>query len=172
MSGGIDLEAEGLCRHAPPGQRFALALPRDWHVHLDSYTDVPLVGVTPEPDAWGFRTNVVVTVERLDQGTTVESWQASADQVLPTTLNDYLLLDLQPAPIGEHTGLRRLAHHDAGGRAVTMEQWTVLDAGCGFTLTASTSTLAYPAVADRFAQIAETFGVAADLTPSQAKSGG
>lgn len=170
MSGGIELGAEELRPHAPSGQRFSLGLPQDWQVLLDSHPGVPFVGVAPEPDAWGFRTNVVVTVERLDHGTTLEFWQAGADQALPTTPTDYLLLDLQPVPVGELAGLRRLAHHDAGGRAVTMEQWTVLDARCGFTITASASTLAYPVVADRFAQIAGTFQIEANLTDSQVDS--
>lgn len=170
MVSGIEPDADGFRRQVCLEHGFAVGLPAGWEVYLDTYPGVALVGLAPQADEWGFRTNVVVTVERLEAGTTLETWQANADQLLPQTLAEYLLLDLEQVQVGEHRGIRRLAHHAADGRAVTMEQWTVLEAGGGFSLTASTSTLGCPALAGRLAEIAGTFGIDIDLMASQTDS--
>jgi hypothetical protein len=162
---GIEPDADApLIEHRHPGHGFAISLPAGWQVHLDEPEGVALLGVEPEPDPWGFRTNVVVTVEDLNDEVTLAGWQAGATALLPETLSDYLLLDLQAGHVGAHAGLRRLAHHDADGRAVTMEQWATIDGARGFTLTASVSTLAYPGVSVRLAAIAGTFQLRAHPT--------
>lgn len=148
---------------APPRTRhadsrgFSLELPTDWQVHVDPQPDLALVAIAPEPDPWGFRSNVVVTVERLDRGITLQSWQDGAEATLPEVLVDFLLIDRQDVYAGERAGICRLAHHDAGGRAITMQQWACLAERHGCTVTASVSTLAFPQLADELAAIGESF---------------
>lgn len=146
---------------------FAVTVPGEWTVTVDPERGLALVALEPEPDPWGFRTNVVVTVEPLDAGMTLRAWQDGAEAQLPEALRDYLPLDSEPVRVGGQAGLRRLAHHDGQGRAMTMEQWTVACGRRGYTLTASVSTLAYPSAADQLAEIAATFRVGPDLTQSQ-----
>lgn len=146
---------------------FAVAVPAEWTVQVDPEPGLALVALEGAPDPWGFRTNVVVTVEPLDAGMTLRAWQDGADLQLPEALRDYLPLDAEPVRVGEQAGLRRLAHHDAQGRAVTMEQWTVAAGRRGYTLTATVSTLAYPTAADQLADIGATFRVGPDLTEGQ-----
>lgn len=163
MPTGIEPDADApLIRHRHPGHGFAISLPPEWQVRLDEPDGVALLGIEPEPDPWGFRTNVVVTVENLGAEVMLPDWQAAATELLPQTLTDYLLLDLQAGHVGEQPALRRLAHHDADGRAVTMEQWATIEGSRGFTLTASVSTLAYPGVSQRLAAMATTFRIQVD----------
>jgi hypothetical protein len=170
---GIEPDADRpLVEHRHPEHRTAISLPPTWTVRLDEPEGVALLGIETETDPWGFRTNLVITVENLDRGTNLHSWQAGATKLLPEALTDFLLLDLQPANVGECPGLRRLAHHDADGRAVTMEQWATIDGDRGLTLTASVSTLAYAGLAGQLAAIAGTFRVAAHLTQSQTADDG
>jgi hypothetical protein len=75
--------------------------------------------------------------------------------VLPRALGDYLLVDLERVEIDGHPGGRRLAHHvDEAGRALTLEQWFVLDGDRGWTLTATVDTLRYDELADTCATAA------------------
>jgi hypothetical protein len=170
---GIEPDANAsLVGHRHPGHGFAISLPDGWQVRLDEPAGVALLGVEPEADPWGFRTNVVVTVEDLNDEVTLAGWQAGATALLPETLTDYLLLDLQSGHVGERAGLRRLAHHDADGRAVTMEQWATIEGARGFTLTASVSTLDYPGVSVRLAAIARTFQIRTHPTRRQIDTDG
>lgn len=150
-------EAPSWTRHEDP-RGFAVSLPPDWQMLVDPRADVALAGLHPEVDPWGFRTNVLVTLDDLDRGMTVQAWQAGADKLLPTVMVDYLLLDRQDVHVGPRAGVRRLAHHASDGHSLTMEQWAVIDGRRGFTLTATVSTLAYPRLADLLAQLAATFG--------------
>lgn len=148
-----------LSEHRHPRVPFAVALPTPWKITVDPRADVALLGIAPEADAWGFRTNVVVTVDELDRGMTLRSWQGGANNLLPNVLVDYLLLDLEHVHVGDRAGVRRLAHHNAGGRAVTMEQWATTATGRGYTLTVSVSTFAYPSLSDELNAIGLSFRV-------------
>ena len=100
-----------------------------------------------------FRANVVLTCDDLG-GLTFRDWQVASDEVLPTMLQDYLLVDLERLEIDGAPGGRRLAHHvDGTGRALTMEQWFVAGAGFGWTVTATVETWSYDAVADGLAEV-------------------
>ncbi|MGQ0465028.1 MAG: hypothetical protein ACT4QG_06870 [Sporichthyaceae bacterium] len=140
---------------------FAFDVPGSWEVRVDPRADVAVVALDPVVDDWGFRTNVLVTLDQVDRGMTLAAWQEGAEKMLGGVLQEYLLLDLEDVHVGERAGIRRLAHHNAEGRAITMEQWTVLDGRRGFTLTASVSTLAYPRVAPTLARIGDTLRVGA-----------
>lgn len=138
---------------------FSVDLPEAWEVRVDPRADVAVVALDPVVDDWGFRTNVLVTLDQLDRGLTLAAWQEGAERMLGEVLEEYLLLDLEDVHIGQRAGIRRLAHHNAEGRAITMEQWTVLDGRRGFTLTASVSTLAYPRVTATLARIGDSLRV-------------
>jgi hypothetical protein len=105
-----------------------------------------------QPDR--FRANLVLTCDALG-GLTFRDWQTASDEVLPTQLQDYLLVDLERLEIDGRPGGRRLAHHvDQAARALTMEQWFVAGADLGWTLTATVETWSYDALADELAGIA------------------
>ncbi|MBL0749815.1 hypothetical protein [Nocardioides baculatus] len=101
-----------------------------------------------------FRANLVLTRDDLG-GLTFRDWQVGSDEVLPTMLRDYLLLDLERIDVDGQPGGRRLAHHvDGKARALTMEQWFVADGDRGWTLTATVETWSYDALADELAAVA------------------
>lgn len=140
-----------------PVEGFALPLPAAWERAEDPRPDVSLIAIEPE-HAGRFRANVVVTIERLAAGVDVDAWQAGADELLDRALHGYLLLDRERLHVHGRVVIRRLAHHareETG--AITMEQWTTVHDGRGFTLTASAGTLEYDALADAFVGIADGF---------------
>lgn len=101
-----------------------------------------------------FRANLVLTCDALG-GLTFRDWQVASDEVLPTMLQDYVLVDLERLELDGRTGGRRLAHHvDQAARALTMEQWFVADDDLGWTLTATVETWFYDGLADELAAIA------------------
>jgi hypothetical protein len=140
-----------------PAAGFTLPLPASWELAEDPRSDVALIAVEPEHPG-PFRANVVVTVERLPAGLDVDAWQANADELLGRALRGYLLLDRERQHVDGRIVLRRLAHHSREeSGAITMEQWTTIHDGMGFTLTASAGTLEYDALAETFAGIAAGF---------------
>lgn len=101
-----------------------------------------------------FRANLVLTCDAL-AGLTFRDWQVASDEVLPTMLQDYVLVDLERLELDGRTGGRRLAHHvDQAARALTMEQWFVANDDLGWTLTATVETWFYDGLADELAGIA------------------
>lgn len=131
---------------APGG--FTIPLPEDW-VSVEPPPGALLVALEPS-DGERFRANVVVT--RDDVGEMgLHDWQAGTDRLLPGSLQDYLLIDLELLEVAGRAGVRRLAHHTAstaalGPQAVTMEQWATLVDGTGWTVTLTVPTLRYPAL--------------------------
>ena len=104
-----------------------------------------------------FRANLVLTCDALG-GLTFRDWQVASDEVLPTMLQDYLLIDLERLEVDGRPGGRRLAHHvDHAARALTMEQWFVAGDDLGWTLTATVETWSYDGVADELAGIAASW---------------
>lgn len=102
----------------------------------------------PEEPLDLFRPNLVLTCDDVT-GTSFRDWQVATDSLLPRSLTDYLLIDLERIEIDGHPGGRRLAHHvDAAGRALTMEQWFTLHDDRGWTLTATIDTWRYDELAD------------------------
>lgn len=147
----------GVVAYRHPTAGFALPLPAEWERVEDPEPGVALIAIEPER-ARGFRANLVVTVERLPAGLDVEGWQASAEDLLAGSLRGYLLLDRERLELDGRAVVRRLAHHARPDTvSITMEQWTVVDDGRGFTLTASAGTLEYDGLAEVFGGIAEGF---------------
>src|SRR5690606_24603598 len=75
-----------------PGLGFRLPLPAGWELLEDPRPGVSLVAAAPErPDV--FRANLVVSIEAVNPGLDLETWQAEATAMLPGLLEDCLLLD-------------------------------------------------------------------------------
>ena len=130
--------------------------PRGWDTLSEPLPATLWVAVEPQdPDAPDlFRGNLVLTCDDVAE-TTFSDWQRATDGILPRSLADYLLVDLEKLEIDGHPGGRRLAHHvDGAGRALTMEQWFTLDQDRGWSLTATVDTWFYDAVADDLAATA------------------
>lgn len=107
--------------------------------------------------AGAFRGNLVLTSDALGS-LTFRDWQVASDQVLPTMLQDYVLVDLERIELDGRPGGRRLAHHvDQAARALTMEQWFVADGDRGWTLTATVETWFYDGLADELAEVAASW---------------
>lgn len=118
----------------------SIAVPDTWTTHL-AVRGVPLTAVDDGP---GFRTNAVLTYSRLPDGMGFEDWQRTSDQLLPSTLHDFLLLDLERLDVAGRPGARRLAHHASKeNESLTMEQWVTLVGSTGITLTLTCATLRY-----------------------------
>ena len=105
----------------------------------------------------------MVVTEQPTGGLGFRDWQTGTEELLPRTLPDYLLVDLERLEVDGRPAGRRLAHHAGpGGEALTMEQWFVLVDGVGHTLTATVETWRYDELADSLA------GVAASWRPTGA----
>ncbi len=151
--------ADDPVRFQHPVAGFTLALPPGWEGVRDPQPGVGMIALEP-PDLGGFRTNLVVTVEDVG-GLSFEDWQLGCDELLPRTLQDYQLLDLERLDGEAGPGVRRLAQHSAGGTCwVTLEQWVVLVGSTGVTLSATVETARYDAAADELATIAASLDVA------------
>lgn len=145
-----------------PAGGFSLGVPSDWDLAEYPYPGVAVLLRAPQT-ASEFRTNALVTVDTLEAGMTLRDWQGGADALLPQSLNDYFLIDLEHVDLHGVAGVRRLAHHTApGGHAVTMEQWAVLAGSTGYTLTASVATLDYLAHLETLSAVAAAFRIHAN----------
>jgi hypothetical protein len=139
-----------------PTVGFTIALPAGWEL-TDDVPGVALIAVEPARDGW-FRSNVVVTVEHLATGVALEQWASAADGLLERALNRLLWLDDELVEIDGRQARRTLSHHTLPeNHAVTMEQWALVEACSGYTLTASAGTVDYDLLADVFEEIAGRF---------------
>ncbi len=84
---------------------------------------------------------------------------ALADASLATQareLSAFRTIDRATATLAGGEAVRTLAHHEVAEVAVTLEEWRLVAAGSGYTVTASCWTLDYPSVADAFTAAAES----------------
>lgn len=140
-----------------PGAGFRMPVPPGWERMEDPQESVALITVEPV-GAVDFRANMVVTLESLPPGWDLDRWQLEAEAALPGQLPNLTVLDRERLATGARPVLRRLAHYAADTTgSVTMEQWTTVAEGIGYTLTASTATLSYDSLADVFAEMAHRF---------------
>ena len=133
--------------------------PPGWTPADDRPRGVAAVAVEPpDPDRPGrFRGNLVLT-ESTTGGLSFSDWQNGTDELLPRTLDGYLLVDLERLDLGGRPAGRRLAHHTGpGGQALTMEQWFTQIDDVGHTLTATVETIRYDALADALATCAASW---------------
>jgi hypothetical protein len=99
----------------------------------------------------------VVTIEQLPVDMDLDGCVEAGLGQLEPALQRWLLLDLEQTEIGGRPAHRTLGHHLTEMGAVTMEQWTLVEAALGYTLTASVGTLEYDDLADLFATMAAGF---------------
>ncbi|MGQ0630723.1 MAG: hypothetical protein ACT4P1_06740 [Sporichthyaceae bacterium] len=142
-------------RFHDPFNRFSLPIPPGWEIHGEPRVTLPVLMTAPDDGGGeGPQANILVTVSELPAAMTFRDWQLGTDQLLGQTLDEYLLLDLEHVSLGGHPGVRRLGCHNAGGRAVTMEQWAAAVGTRGLAVTATVSTGVYDAFADDLSAIA------------------
>jgi hypothetical protein len=140
-------------RHPTAG--FTVPLPIAWE-RVEDTEGVALIARELERFPW-FRANLVVTVEQLPGDMDLARWVEAGLGQLERALQRWLLLDLEQTEIGGRPAHRTLGHHLTEMGAVTMEQWTLVEAALGYTLTTSVGTLEYVELADLFATMATGF---------------
>jgi len=92
-----------------------------------------------------FCASIVVTLEPIDPNATFDDWQATTETQFATTLQRYMLIDLERAAMWGRPAVRRLGTHlSPVGMSVTFEQWCVAVGDCGITITCSAGTPVYP----------------------------
>lgn len=141
---------------------FSVPAPRDWLLREDPQARVAVVIVAPESGN-DFRPNMVVTVDDLEPGQTLHTWQDFVESVNPEMLDRYLLIDTEVRALRGHNVFRRLAHHaNPDGVSLTMDQWSTIRGNVGYTLTATAETMEFQQTAGMFAAIAGGFRMDGD----------
>lgn len=147
-------------RHANAG--FSVPAPRDWLLQEDPQDKVAVVIVAPERGD-DFRPNMVVTVDELEPGQTLQAWQDFVESINPQMLDRYLLIDTEVRTLRGHDVFRRFAHHaNPDGVALTMDQWSTVRGNTGYTLTTTAETMELQQTAGMFAAIAGGFRMDGD----------
>jgi hypothetical protein len=142
-------------RHPELG--FSIALPPGSEVQGDPAPGLALVALDPEQRG-PFRANLVVTVEELaGRFTDVGAYTDASIADQERALDAYRLIDRTEATLRGGEATRTLGHHDAAGMAVAVDQWRLVHGDRGYTITASCWALEYDALADVFAESAESF---------------
>ena len=139
-------------------------VPDDWGIGATDATADLVFAREPEHEGRPerFRANVVLVREALD-GLDFRSWQTAVDELLPSTLVDYLLVDLEHLDVAGRPGGRRLAHHlEPGGRAVVMEQWFTCTTDTGYTVTTTVDAHRFDLLADALARIGTSLEIVDD----------
>jgi hypothetical protein len=140
------------------GLGFALDLPAGLEAEQD-VGNIALIARAEEPDVPdGFHANLVVAAQRIGAGDASDPQQRtdSALEAHERELRDMHLLDRAKAWVADVPAVRTLAHHNFGGRAITLEQWRFVRDGLGWELSASCPTLDYPTNGARLAMAAES----------------
>ncbi|GAA2727404.1 hypothetical protein [Cellulomonas aerilata] len=136
-----------------------VGLPLGWDVLDSPPVGVALLAVAPTASS-GVRPNLVVTVDDVSGLAGLRDWQQGSDRLMAGTLDAYQLLDLERVALSGADGVRRLATHVVdGASSLTMEQWAVIFADQGVTLTGTVATADYPAVAPVLRACAESLSL-------------
>ena len=139
----------------------SVAVPGDWECGtVDVTPDIVHAREPAHPTApEAFRANAVLVREDLGD-LDFRAWQAAVDEVIPSTLTDYLLIDLEHVEVAGRPGGRRLAHHvERGGRAVVMEQWFTCEGRTGYTVTTTIDVHRFDLLADLMSQVGSSLRV-------------
>lgn len=142
-------------RYERPDLGFSVGLPAGADV-VEGYQGAAVVAVEPAPPG-AFRASVNVVVEELASGVGFDAYVEESFAAQRETLAAFHLIDRLPERLGGAPALRTLAHHDASGVPVVLEQWRAPAAPRGYVLSATCSPLEYDELADAFAAVAESF---------------
>jgi hypothetical protein len=146
----------GLMSYVHPTAGFTIPLPKAWE-RSDDTRGIALIAAAPESRG-RFRSNIIVTIERLGEGVPARSWAAASIESLPLHLAAHQVVDLQETDIGGWPALRILSHYAMGVRcAVTLEQWLLVRGSLGYTLSMSVGTLDYARLSPTFDAVANGF---------------
>jgi hypothetical protein len=146
---------EELAVHRHGGGGFELPLPVGWEWREDT-GGVALVAVEPERDDDHLRANVVVTIERVPDGESLEQWAGRSLAALGETLNRHRLLDLVDVAVAGRTARRALSHYvDRQYGGVCLEQWLLRRGELGIVVSCTTAALEYDDLHDLMHAIAE-----------------
>lgn len=157
MNGPADAALTGY-RHEVSG--LELPLPATWE-RAEQVPGCLVVAVEPPREPY-FRANVVVTLELIEQDTSLREWSGRSIDALGESLNRGRLIDDQHTTVAGAPARRLLAHYlhrDYGG--VCLEQWLLLHGGIGQVVSCSTAALEYD---DLFPL---TSAIAAGLRPAE-----
>ena len=134
-------------RWTHPSGLLSLDVPDGWTTVDDGSPGVALVA-TEATSPFPLRCTIVVTTDTLGD-ITFRDWQLGSDQLLATTLEEYVLIDLNHRMVEGNPAGWRLAHHTVdGGLAATMVQLAVQVGEEGATVTVTMPTLRYPYLAE------------------------
>jgi hypothetical protein len=129
--------------HRHGGEAFALPLPVGWEWR-ENAEGCALIAVEPPRADEHLRPSVVVTVEPLVAGETVDAWTARSLEALGESLHHHRLLDVQSVEVGGRAARRALSHYVNrvfGG--VCVEQWLVPVGEVGYVVSCTTPALEY-----------------------------
>lgn len=141
--------------HRHGGDAFELPLPTGWEWY-ENVEGCALVSREPIRDDEHLRATVVVTVERLTEGESLDAWAHRSVGALGEALHRHLLIDLGEVEIGGREGRRVLSHYvnrEYGG--VCVEQWLVPAGEFGYAVSCTTPALEYDDLFELMHAIAE-----------------
>jgi len=141
--------------HRHGGDAFELPLPHGWEWY-ENFEGCALVAREPERDDEHLRANVVVTVERLEDGESLDAWAARSLGALGESLRRHRVIDLGEVAVGDREGRRALSHYVHGMYGgVCVEQWLVPAGGLGYVVSCTTAALEYDDLFDLMHAIGE-----------------
>lgn len=141
------------------GQGLRLRLGPGWQ-QIETGPEVVLAAISTEQNDSGFRPTVVMTKSVIGSLDAVR-WAAGTSAVLAEQLAGFLLLDAADDRIGGLPSHRLLISYvDQAERDLTLEQWSVVDAGEGIALSFTCATEDYPRFRAAARAIADTVEVA------------
>jgi hypothetical protein len=141
--------------HRHGGDGFDLPLPVGWEWR-ENVKGCALVAIEPERDDGHLRANVVVTVERLPDGESLEAWSGRSLAALAETVNRHRLLDLADVEVGGRSARRALSHYvDRAHGGVCLEQWLVPAGELGIVVSCTTAALEYDDLFELMQAVAE-----------------
>jgi hypothetical protein len=158
------MPTEALRRHRHADPPFAIDLPAD--AEVGAAPGVLLAARDPA-DAAGspFRPTLTVAVEAVPPGLDTDAYVSGGLEQLAATLPDWRLVDLAEARLGDLPARRVLGLYivDPGSGiglarsvSVTLEQWRLVHAGLGWTVSCSCDTFDYARAAAGWTACAES----------------
>jgi hypothetical protein len=129
--------------HRHGGDAFELPLPMGWEWY-ENVEGCALVSREPPRDDDHLRATVVVTVEELAEGESLDAWAERSLGALAESLNRHRRLDLEAVEVGGRAARRALGHYvNRAYGGVCVEQWLVPAGELGYVVSCTTAALEY-----------------------------